>query len=385
MQDKINFEIQALRGLAISFAVISHLGGLFFFGNAYFHAVSAFLNFWIGVDIFFCISGYVIFISLIRERSLLTTKISFLNFAGYFWIKRFWRLAPSAWFWAVTTILLSFLFHKTGDESISNFGSRLGNLSDAIAIFFHVANIHFWQCHTEARNCGINEFYWSLSLEEQFYIIVPFLFFFLKKERLIQILSLIIILQLFIFFRSTWTFWGVIRTDGFAIGALLAIFKTNVSYEFIKPKFLISNGYKYFWIIFWIFMTLLLPMGSLSFNISPFGLGLATLSIGIIIWTASYNEGYFLFPKPLSNVLIFLGNRSYSLYLCHMTVIYLIREIIDRLGIQFIGNIYLINLCLLLLFIIFILLFTEFNYRLIEIPFRDKGRLYAQSFRNRFQ
>lgn len=385
MSNSTNSEIQALRGLAITFAVVSHLGSLFLLSSNNFNFISAYLNFWIGVDIFFCISGYVIAKSLFSELEKQTEEISFLYFSGYFWIKRFWRLAPSAWFWVTLTLILSVIFHRPADQGLSHFGSRLGNLLDAISVFFQVANIHFWQCHTEARTCGVNEFYWSLSLEEQFYIIIPFLFFFLKREKLIYVFSLIAILQLFIFFRSTWTFWGSVRTDGFAIGILLAFFEKSKDFDKIKPAFLAKKIVKYFWMFFWILMILILPSGSLSFNISPFGLGLANLSIAVIIWTASYNCNFFMFPKPLSWIMIFLGNRAYSIYLSHMTAIYLIREFIDKSGINYENNNLLSNFSLVLVFLILMIFLSEFNYQFIEIPFREKGRLYARNFRNRYK
>lgn len=377
MNDKnINSEIQALRGIAISAAVASHLGSLFFFGSDIFSNITKYINFWIGVDLFFCISGYVIGRSLIKELSNIGNSTSFLYFSGFFWIKRFFRLMPSAWFWIFLTLVCSFFFNES-----TSFGTRFGNFTDVISVILQVSNIHFWQCHTEQRNCGVNEFYWSLSLEDQFYILAPFLLYFYNRKIWVYVLSFVVISQIFIFFRSTWTFWGSIRTDGFAIGMLLAIFQDSIDSKMIKPNFLGNKSFRISWICFWLLLILIVPSGSVSFNISPFGLGLASLAIGVVVWTASYNLKYFSLPWPFSNVFEFLGYRSYSIYLSHMFVIYFLKEILFRLKISTddISNIYL-----LLTFIILILIVAELNYRYLELRFREIGIVYANNFRKRY-
>jgi peptidoglycan/LPS O-acetylase OafA/YrhL len=88
-----NIEIEALRGIAVIIAVISHLGSLLVW-NDYFGKTS--LAFWGGVDIFFCISGFVI-TTAFRDRIILA-KLSgdYKREVKSFFIRRIYRIIPSA-------------------------------------------------------------------------------------------------------------------------------------------------------------------------------------------------------------------------------------------------------------------------------------------------
>lgn len=119
---------------------------------------------WIGVDVFFVLSGFLITSLLLREHHS-WGRISFLEF----WMARARRLLP-----AVVLVLLAVL-------AVGSFWTvpvRRGALAgDAIATFFYVANWHFYfgdegYFATIAAPSPLRHT-WSLAVEEQYYIIFP--------------------------------------------------------------------------------------------------------------------------------------------------------------------------------------------------------------------
>ena len=93
-------DIELLRGIAIVFVLIEHIrinlltwtGGE---GTPLYH----YFGFWTGVDLFFAISGFVIARSLLRSLDGTSGFTEFFNVAIAFWVRRAWRLLPSAWLW----------------------------------------------------------------------------------------------------------------------------------------------------------------------------------------------------------------------------------------------------------------------------------------------
>jgi peptidoglycan/LPS O-acetylase OafA/YrhL len=147
-------DIQGLRAIAV-LAIIAYHAGLPLPGG------------FVGVDMFFVISGFVITAMLLREWNR-HRKISFRNF--YF--RRVKRLAPALAFMTVVTVSVSFLV-------LSPFGPQELVAQTGIGAILSVANIVI------ARSTG-NYFdpaadanpllhTWSLSVEEQFYWIFPML------------------------------------------------------------------------------------------------------------------------------------------------------------------------------------------------------------------
>ena len=146
-------DIQGLRALAVLVVVLNHLH------------VPGFLAGYVGVDVFFVISGYVITHMLLRDGARRGGTIGFLNF----YAKRARRIVPSATLIIVVTIIAIF--------ELTSFlrGARL--LPDATASSLFLANTHFIATGTEYADAGSGpsplQHYWSLAIEEQFYLAWP--------------------------------------------------------------------------------------------------------------------------------------------------------------------------------------------------------------------
>jgi peptidoglycan/LPS O-acetylase OafA/YrhL len=155
-------DIEALRALSVTAVVLFHA------------RVPGFSGGFCGVDIFFVISGFVITSLLLRELER-TGRIDVLAFLS----RRAWRLLPNA-ILALTATLLAALWLLPSVERAS-----LGG--DALAAIFYFANYHFaWRAldyfdNAQATSPALH--FWSLSVEEQFYLVFPWLLLAVVRAR----------------------------------------------------------------------------------------------------------------------------------------------------------------------------------------------------------
>ena len=144
-------DVQALRAVAVVLVVLDHLVGRPSGG-------------FIGVDVFFVISGYLISGLLLKELAR-TGKVSLRDF----YVRRVRRILPMALLVLVTTVLASFavLLRSRAHSA----------LVDALWAGGFLANVHFAAVGTDYFSQGSPpsplQHYWSLSVEEQFYAVWP--------------------------------------------------------------------------------------------------------------------------------------------------------------------------------------------------------------------
>jgi peptidoglycan/LPS O-acetylase OafA/YrhL len=138
--------LDGLRTVAIAFVVLYHLHVPFFDGG------------FLGVNIFFALSGYLITSILIRERNS-TGRIHL----GKFWMRRLVRLYPTM---LAVVVAVVCLWAVISVYSKSNVGSWM----DAALALTYTGNIARWIWH---RSMGPLAQTWSLGMEEQFYLVWP--------------------------------------------------------------------------------------------------------------------------------------------------------------------------------------------------------------------
>jgi peptidoglycan/LPS O-acetylase OafA/YrhL len=172
-------DIQALRGLAVLAVVLYHVGGFGFHGG------------FLGVDIFFVISGFVI------TKKLSQTEGSLGRVLKDFYLRRIRRILPASVLVIALTLLGSYLF-----LSPLSF-HRLA--MDGFAATFFVPNLFFLHQQTDYLNQGLDAspflHYWSLGVEEQFYFIWPLVFFGAFKKKILPVLISLV------FFASLGIIW----------------------------------------------------------------------------------------------------------------------------------------------------------------------------------
>jgi peptidoglycan/LPS O-acetylase OafA/YrhL len=138
--------LDGLRGLAILMVILHHFGI-----NYFLHGTGLFVDSNTGVHIFFVLSGFLITTILIKEK-LKTGHLSL----GHFYIRRALRILPVAYLFLLVLIVLN---------ACLNLQIKF---IDFVASFLFFKNLSF-------RNEPYTAHLWSLAVEEQFYIIFPFL------------------------------------------------------------------------------------------------------------------------------------------------------------------------------------------------------------------
>lgn len=362
-------DIEILRGFAVLFVVLHHaLGNLFTWTTPGLARVAVYFSGGFGVDLFFAISGFVIARELVPRLQASTGPDMAFRITVAFWIRRAWRLLPSAWTWLALTLLAVVLFNQSGV-----FGGFRTNLEATVAGVLQVANLRFAETFGRS-DYGASFVYWTLSLEEQFYLVLPLLVL-VSRRFLPYVLIALVVFQLL----STRTLMTVVfRTDAIALGVLLAIWSQHSTYSMVRPVFLSST----WWIGTLAMLGLFFCMGVLGSEVLhvvnyKFSL-FAVLSV-LLVWMASYNMDLFIPAGPIKRLLLWVGTRSYAIYLIHIPAFFLAREIWFRLRP---GTTPGDDLFFPLLFTASTLLIvlSELNYRLIETPFRLRGSRIAKAF-----
>ncbi|MGE7956490.1 acyltransferase family protein [Pseudomonas sp. NPDC089530] len=361
MNHKRIVDIELLRGIAVLGVVFHHLqGNLFPGGLAWLGDIAAYGQFWWGVDLFFAISGFVIARSLIPQLRACTSGQQCWQRTRDFWIRRAFRLLPSAWLWLLLMLLASLFLNRSGA-----FGSLHANLWATLAGVLQFANFRFAESFFHYEY-GASFVYWSLALEEQFYLLLPLLVL-LCRKYLVWVLLALVVVQLFTL-RSVLLMF--VRTDAMALGVLLALWTARASYRRWEPRLLGRPGLG----------PLLLVLGCLGmgwlatdgFNVTHYRVGVLAVLCAALVWIASYDRDYLLPRGALKSLLAWVGSRSYGIYLIHIPAFLLIREAWFRLGP--LGSTPSDQPLLALAGAVGLLLaLSELNYRGIELPLRNRG------------
>ena len=217
---------------------------------------------------------------------------------------------------------------------------------------------------------GITFPYWSLSLEEQFYLLLPIAIFFLRKRIVFLMFGLLV----YQFVMPVGAIYNSTRPGAIAVGVLLAIWSLHPSYRLARPAFLARSSSLRFCFV----TALVLLLGALGSNL-PLPLfavayGMVSVLAGVLVYTASFASGYIIRDGLLRRCLVWVGARSYAIYLIHMPAFALTREIYSR----FSAPVWVASTSLMLQYLAIafaiIILAAELNYRYVEMPARRYGR-----------
>lgn len=356
-------DIECLRAFAILAVLFQHIQTFFPSPPAYFSSIHNYVAGTFGVDLFFVISGFIITRALYPQFLASATLAERRSLLISFWIKRIFRLWPSAWLWLLLILVLNTCFNSSG-----LYGDISTNIDATLAGVFQYANIRLMNIFGN-EPYGTSFVYWSLSLEEQFYFLFP-LMLLLFRQHIVFVLSLIVLMQI-----GNDRFHNaalmMFRTDGLALGALLAIWSKTHSYEKLFPTRLIgSSGTRT--------VVISLPLLGLAFLSGESGDirfrgGLISFFSAILVWLASYNKNIFCRSAQLMPILLWIGSRSYALYILHVPTAIFIHELGYRLvPATFHDSVYAYYYFFAAL--IMVIIATEFNYRFVETPFRRYGK-----------
>ncbi len=358
-------ELDLVRAVAIALVLMRHFSDLFMKGGDGALA-SVFSRGWHGVDLFFALSGFLIGGQIIEE-----CRRGDFSFRRFF-IKRSLRILPP-YFFAIA-VFVAYFSYRSGFLIIED--GRV--LSDLLAHAFYL------QDYVTSSRMMYNGIYWSLAVEEKFYIILPaviFLVSLVKKGEssccLLYALGALILLgaaMRFISFDPTREFWSAymapfhLRFDSLLVGVLAA-------FVFIYFRGRLSASWKA-GLAAAAFACLSLGFFYGGFSTDYFnvcwqftltGVGFSSL----ILLLVSMDAGKYLpFKKAFSAV----SRVSYAMYLYHMLLLgvmhrYFLRELLSWTGGGAAG--------LLLVFIVYfggVTVFSMGAYTVVDRPFMNWRR-----------
>ncbi len=348
MNIKYRSEIDGLRALAVIPVIFFHAGINFFSGG------------FVGVDVFFVISGYLITTIIIRELNNNTFSIK------SFYERRARRIFPALIFIILISSIISFIF-LTRSELVSYFKSVIATL-----LFF--SNLYFYKTSPYFRSESDLEpllHTWSLSIEEQFYIMFPItllLFYKFFKRYIFLMLIFGFVASLFICqFLALKTggtlnfYFTFSRAWELALGAICAyiIIYKNLSYSVLIKNLLSTVGV--ILILFSVFSFSRQTVFPSFYTLVP------TIGTSLIILFA---DRHTFINKILSiKFLVGIGLISYSLYLWHQPLLAFGRIFFDDLSI--VQKLILIFLSVLM---------SIFSYFFVEKIFRNKKKINSNFF-----
>jgi len=268
--------IDGLRAFAVGIVFLFHLFPNYIPGG------------YLGVDIFFVISGFVI------TRSLTGTQLSFKRF----YLHRFFRIFPP-----MVPVLLFAWFAFPHPNPLDFIGG--------------IASVLNWLIAFDLTDGGVITHFWSLSVEEQFYFLWPLLFYILSQRQRSPVRPLMVLITVLIAWQMSWPLWAEThvrvysgldtRASQLLMGCLLAL---------VSPRNLGK---------FWPIPTLAICVAVMtlgfksplyvSLGIPVIGL-LTMLLVAVLAWAKTPLNR--LFEHPLAQ---WGGSRSYALYLWHYPVL----------------------------------------------------------------
>ena len=352
--------IDSLRALAVLAVIIYHVDVNYLPGG------------FLGVDLFFVLSGYLISSLIIKEYK----KTGSLNLYN-FYIRRARRLLPAVYFMITVVLVVMVMFNGV-----------LLKKSHLDAIFGYIYSSNWWYIFHKLDyfdSFGSQSPFkhlWSLAIEEQFYMIFPLLFLLINRKK-----------------KDKDGFYKLNRNFLYVIlGVILVSLIAHIILFDINniSRIYFGTDTRAFSLLVGVVGAILYPMDKLNTKITPQEnlvysvvslISIAAL-ITIMIYTSEYNtwlyRGGFLLVAILGVIIIissgkqhtvmakllsfkpvvFIGKISYSLYLWHFPVLVLTTPV-SEIGKP---NIFFVVLRVILTFILAII-----SYALVETPIRKLG------------
>ena len=352
--------IDSLRALAVLAVIIYHVDVNYLPGG------------FLGVDLFFVLSGYLISSLIIKEYK----KTGSLNLYN-FYIRRARRLLPAVYFMITVVLVVMVMFNGV-----------LLKKSHLDAIFGYIYSSNWWYIFHKLDyfdSFGSQSPFkhlWSLAIEEQFYMIFPLLFLLINRKK-----------------KDKDGFYKLNRNFLYVIlGVILVSLIAHIILFDINniSRIYFGTDTRAFSLLVGVVGAILYPMDKLNTKITPQEnlvysvvslISIAAL-ITIMIYTSEYNtwlyRGGFLLVAILGIIIIissgkqhtvmakllsfkpvvFIGKISYSLYLWHFPVLVLTTPV-SEIGKP---NIFFVVLRVILTFILAII-----SYALVETPIRKLG------------
>lgn len=339
-EQKYRIDIDGLRAISVIVVILFHSGYLSY----------GFL----GVDVFFVISGYLITGIIYRELS--ENRFSLCDF----YMRRTRRIIPLALFVCLVSLTLGWLTMLPFDLEDNARSVLATSLFGNNMLQAKVAT-HYW---------GVQNYYrplmhtWSLGVEEQYYLLYPLFFLFVVKKwssmllPLLVLMTVISVLLCFVFNDDGWEHWRFysvpFRFYELSMGGIAAIWtKGRTRRTWFSPVIVMA-----------LVTALTLGVPGLSTEVTL--LLTVLLSVGVLVFANGENKisSFILCNRPF----VFLGKISFSLYMWHQVLLSFCRYTLVQ-EMQF------VHLCAVWGATLIV---SVASYWYIEQPFRDRCSISAK-------
>jgi len=351
--NKKNLDIQSLRAIAIIMVILQHYRNRLPSPEWYL-ATFNYVNYWAGVDVFLAISGYLMAKSLSGE--IVKTGKTIKTFFNFLY-KRVFRLVPCLLFWCSFCIVIAYFMQPSWGVSPSK------SFTTLYTSLFGYSNIHFYICAMTSTNCDqMNAVTWSLSLEWQLYVILAAMMLLFSKKNYIYLFIFVIFIASFLpvtrMYYQSIGWW--IRPQAFFLGAAIYMFGN---------KCYIKNIYARIFLIVASISILLVAPEYFNYRMSLPAIGFAgALSfLCFLSGGMAHRKDSFIYK-----ILDWIGDRSYSIYLCHLPLMHVTREVINKLLLN--TNYYENKIIYFFAFIFLLIISADLSYRNIEKNFINLGK-----------
>ena len=312
-------DLDGLRCIAVYLVLLFHSG------------LEAARGGFIGVDLFFVLSGFLVSNIILSEIDL-TGRLSFSRF----YARRVRRLLPAAVVVVVATSLVSLL--------VAPLVRRIPLVADAQSSLLYVANWHFLGQLNDYFATGVDKspflHYWSLSIEEQFYVGFPLLLVLLtrasRRWRGALPAAITVLLLLSLASQLYWAradanhaYYGTdARLYQLLAGAILAVVVRRLKRRAEARRHRAASP-SFAGLLAWGGLAGVLLLGSGLIDLSPSSRGIAATAASAVLLAG-------LMPSPERGLRrqlarrtpVYLGRISYGTYLWHWPVILVLEELL---------------------------------------------------------
>ncbi|MEO5572243.1 MAG: acyltransferase [Bacteroidia bacterium] len=354
---------------------------------------------WVGVQLFFVLSGFLITRILLNEK-----QFEFSKYLKRFYLKRALRIFP-LYYGFLIFLSLVFILSATVlvNKSFSvNIIALLHELPvNGVFIFTYTYNFMeiFHRCisHSPLPDSYMFSHLWSLSVEEQFYIVFPFIVYFFSIKNFKRFLIFVLIacpvlrfvcIDILQSFTADNYFIGTIiyrqtpfQFDALCLGACLAVFDLKAILSRPKTAF-------YLFLIFTVAVGLInyILLHSTVQHVSLKGLGYEyaenmvygnRLSYGLtfiniccclLIWCSI--KGDHVSQLFETRPMLYIGKISYGIYLLHYPLLRIYNIMLSHIFTdEQINNNFLIEVTVFIVYVSFVILVSTASYYMFELKF----------------
>jgi peptidoglycan/LPS O-acetylase OafA/YrhL len=361
-------DIEVLRGVAVVMAALFHIRLFLIKWEVpwWDHVTTYYFDFWPGVDLFFGISGFVIARTLMPSLREGLAAGQQARAALAFWVRRAWRILPSAWLWLAVILVQAALFNRS--LAMDSFHT---NFEGAVAAALSVANFRLAAGFMHFGS-GATAHYWSLSLEEQFYVLLPLAVLFCG--RFLVPLLILVFIGLMAAPQGVWIMQ--FRAQALVLVVLLAVAADQPWFAAFEPVGL-GRSWLARWVVLGVPVACMAAVAPFRQRITIYPADVAGVLAVVPVFVACWDKDYIPTRGVLRRMLLWTGSRSYGLYLIHLPVYVGTQELWARLspaGTVFgrgWGPTFVATAAVALVGL------AELNFRVVEVPLRRHGARVA--------